>query len=650
MKTLKISDELLGYASVIASTVREPLVILDEDLKILIASPSFCSFFSAVPREIIGKLIYDFENNQWDILKLRELLEVVLTKQKSVVDFVLGHDLNAIGRSRVLLNAQCIEQNEKKLFVIALVVEGVIAQADTLVLMNTDLSIQSMLKDKRADELFVANKEKQKIAGELVLANDEKNKNAKKLVLANEQKDKRTKELSVANKELVFKNKEIISYRSVIKNIVNFDPLTGLPNRALFLDRLNYVIEEQRHHNISFGVAYMDLDFFKNVNDAHGHDVGDKLLVEVSKRVKQVLREGDTLARVGGDGFMTVFNDSEENEVLLKKLLNAASETIIIGDIVVQVSASIGVVFYPDDGKNAGDLFRHADQAMYLAKQAGRNNYQMFDIAQEKAIKNKLHKIRDVRLALKRDEFVLHYQPKVNLRTFEVIGVEALIRWQHPVRGILAPFEFLPAIENQSVSLLVGEWVINRALTQIRQWQSSYEHLPISVNISAYQLQQDNFTARLTALLSAHAEVNPCSLELEILETSGLENLVKVCTTMTDCNKLGVKFSLDDFGTGYSSLTYLKRLPTYLIKIDQSFVRDMLVDPDDLAIIKGVVGLAEVFQRKVIAEGVETIEHGQALLELGCELVQGYGIARPMPASDVFKWISEWKTDNSWRV
>ncbi len=256
--------------------------------------------------------------------------------------------------------------------------------------------------------------------------------------------------------------------------------------------------------------------------------------------------------------------------------------------------------------------------------------------------------IANIRLALGRCEFVQHYQPKVNMLTGEVICVEALIRCQLPYRGLVPPLEFLPVIESQAISLELGEWVIDTALIQIKQWKGIGLQIPISVNISAYQLQQDTFITDIARLLAAHPEVDPRYLELEILETSALNDLKKVSSTMNACQALGVHFALDDFGTGYSSLTYLKHLPAYYIKIDQSFVRDMLKDADDLAIIEGVIGLAKAFDREVIAEGVESIAHGVALLKLGCELAQGYGIARPMSAGDILQWLSHWKADDAW--
>jgi diguanylate cyclase (GGDEF)-like protein/PAS domain S-box-containing protein len=441
--------------------------------------------------------------------------------------------------------------------------------------------------------------------------------------------------------------------RENLGRIAHYDALTNLPNRVLLAERLSHAMVECQRRNQSLAVAFMDLDSFKTVNDLHGHNVGDELLVAVAQRMKKALREGDTLARIGGDEFIAVMVDLEnieDSEPVLKRLLKAAADPITLGDAVMQISASIGVSLYPQDHVDSDLLMRHADQAMYVAKQAGKNRYHFFDTAQDSAIKTQRQSIGYIRSALDRREFLMHYQPKVNMHTSEVIGVEALIRWQHPVRGLVPPLDFLPAIEGHAISLELGEWVIDTALSQISQWRSMGIALPISVNISGYQLQQRNFSTRLAALLAAHPDVNPHHLELEILETSVLSDISQVFDTMSACHDLDVRFSLDDFGTGYSSLTHIKRLPAYLIKIDQSFVRDMLEDVDDLAIVESVIGLAKTFKREVIAEGVETIEHGVALLKLGCELAQGYGIARPMPADDIPEWVSSWKADDSWRV
>jgi len=439
-----------------------------------------------------------------------------------------------------------------------------------------------------------------------------------------------------------------------LSRIAHYDLLTDLPNRVLLADRVTQAMLQCRRHEKSLAVVFLDLDGFKAVNDSYGHDVGDELLIALSVRMKEALREGDTLARIGGDEFVAVLTDLitvEDCEPVLERLLLAASEQITIGEVVLSISASIGVTFYPQDKVDADQLMRHADQAMYAAKESGKNRYQLFDTDQDDAVKVQRESLEAIRCALDTHQFVLYYQPKVNMKSGTVIGVEALIRWQHPERGLLNPVDFLPVIENNPMSIELGEWVIDAALTQIGYWQKIGLTLPIStsVNIAAVQLQQPNFTKRLTALLAAHPDVEPSYLELEVLETSALEDVHNVSTIMKACIELGVEFSLDDFGTGYSSLTYLRRLPANVIKIDQSFVRDMLDDPDDLAIVEGVIALAKSFKRDVIAEGVETIEHGTALLQLGCHLAQGYGIAKPMPASDIQAWIKDWKPDKSWQ-
>ena len=441
--------------------------------------------------------------------------------------------------------------------------------------------------------------------------------------------------------------------RSPYKHIVHYDVLTNLPNRVLLADRLNQAIARSHRGHNSLAVVFLDLDKFKEVNDIYGHNVGDELLIVVSNLMKEALREGDTLARIGGDEFVAVLPDLDQKEdyqQVLERLLLAASMPITIGEIELQVSASIGVTLYPQDGADADILMRHADQAMYLAKQAGKNCYHLFDTEHDDAVNFRQESINHISAAFDRGEFILHYQPKVNMLTGKIVGVEALIRWEHPARSLIQPMDFLPIIEGHILSLDIGEWVIDTALSQISQWQKMGIKLPVSINISAYQLQQSNFVTRLTALLAAHKDVSPHDLELEILETSILEDVHHVSTIMTACIAHGVNFALDDFGTGYSSLTHLRRLPANLIKIDQTFVRDMLHDADDLAIIKGVIALAKSFKRNVIAEGVETIEHGSALLQIGCELAQGYGIAKPMPANDIPAWISNWKPDVSWEI
>jgi len=437
-----------------------------------------------------------------------------------------------------------------------------------------------------------------------------------------------------------------------LEHMAHYDALTGLPNRVLLADRLRQGMAQAQRRNQQLVVAYLDLDGFKAINDLHGHAAGDQLLMTVASRMRAVLRDGDTLARLGGDEFVAVLVDLSDVGTcvpLLNRLLVAAAEPVTLGERVLQVSASLGVTRYPQAGEvDADQLLRQADQAMYQAKLAGKNRYHFFDAEQDRSLRGHHESLERIRQALAEREFVLHYQPKINLRTGAVVGVEALIRWQHPEQGLLAPGTFLPVIEEDPLAISVGEWVIDAALSQVASWQAQGLAMPVSVNVGAAQLQQPDFVDRLRTLLAAHPAVKSSYLELEVLETSALEDLVQVSHVIEACRDMGVMFALDDFGTGYSSLTYLKRLRVSQLKIDQSFVRDMLDDPDDLAILQGVIGLARAFQREVIAEGVETVAHGTLLLQLGCELAQGYGIARPMPAHDIPAWVARWRSDPAW--
>ena len=444
----------------------------------------------------------------------------------------------------------------------------------------------------------------------------------------------------------------IKAHQSRLEHIAHFDALTNLPNRVLLGDRLRQALAQAQRRSQLLAVAYLDLDGFKAVNDMYGHDAGDQLLVILSARMKQALREGDTLARLGGDEFVAVLAELthvSDSVPMLSRLLAAAAQPVQFGSMTLQVSASLGVAFFPQpEDVGADQLMRQADQAMYQAKLAGKNRYHVFDAEQDRSVRGHHESLDHIRLALAAREFVLHYQPKVDMGSGHVIGAEALIRWQHPERGLLPPAVFLPVIEDHPLAVEVGEWVIETALTQLDVWHSLGLYIPVSVNVGARQLLQADFVDRLRGILAAHPAVKPGQLELELLETSALEDVAGAFGVIEACRSLGVKFALDDFGTGYSSLTYLKRLPVTMLKIDQSFVRDMLDDPDDLAILQGVIGLAAAFKREVIAEGVETVAHGTLLLQLGCKLAQGYGIARPMPGHEMPDWATLWRPDSAW--
>ena len=444
----------------------------------------------------------------------------------------------------------------------------------------------------------------------------------------------------------------IKEHQAQLERIAHFDALTNLPNRVLLADRLKQAMAQSQRRNQLLAVAYLDLDGFKVVNDTHGHDVGDQLLIAIAGAMKQVMREVDTLARIGGDEFVAVLADlgsAEDCDSTLKRMLAAAARPFRVGDLTLQVSASLGVTFFPQgDMVDADQLMRQADQAMYQAKLAGKNRYHVFDAVQDRSMRGLHESIGDLARAVVQQEFVLFYQPKVNLRSGRVVGMEALIRWQHPDKGLLNPGQFLPVIEDHALSVVLGDWVIETALRQVAAWQDQGLTLEVSVNVGARQLQQDDFVDKLRECLARYPSVSPRLLTMEVLETSALEDLGRTSKVIEACAQIGVDFALDDFGTGYSSLTYLKHLPVTLIKIDQSFVSGLLNDSEDLAILEGVVGLAHAFKRQVIAEGMETPAHGRRLLALGCELAQGYGIARPMPASEVPRWLDQWQPDASW--
>lgn len=436
-----------------------------------------------------------------------------------------------------------------------------------------------------------------------------------------------------------------------IERLAHYDPLTNLPNRTLLADRLQMAMAQARQEHTRIAVAYLDLDGFKPINDTYGHNVGDMLLTRIGRRLLSALRETDTVARLGGDEFAMVLGGSAERQDYLETLaqiLQQLAEPCHLAEVSVTLSASIGVTFFPDDDSEPDALLRHADQAMYQAKQAGRNRFHVFEIEEALESSRRQENLLRIRRGLEQDEFCLYYQPKVDMRRGRVLGMEALIRWNHPERGLLSPGEFLPLVENTDLELQIGEWVIVTALAQISDWRKLELELAVSINIASPHLLSPGFLPYLSTQLRAYPALPKGALEIELLESAALSDINEVAQVLGTCRQLGLGIALDDFGTGYSSLSYLRRLPADVLKVDQSFVRDMMHDPEDLAIVEGVVGLAQVFRRQVIAEGVESTSHGIMLLHMGCDLAQGYGIARPMPAAAVPDWVRDWQPDPTW--
>jgi len=429
-----------------------------------------------------------------------------------------------------------------------------------------------------------------------------------------------------------------------LEQVAHFDSLTGLPNRTLLGDRLGQAAAHAHRHQRCVAVAHLDIDQFTQINERLGQGLGDELLRLLARRLQLTLREDDTVARVGGDEFMLLLCDMgspEASREVLERLQAIVAEPFCLQQHTISLTSSLGVAIYPHDSEHPERVLRGAEQASYRAKQMGRNSLCYFDAAHDAAVKARHQLLQSLRAALQNGEFRLHYQPKVDMGSGQVIGLEALIRWQHPQRGLVPPAEFLPVIEDDALGLEVGDWVLVQALRQLQTWLAQGCALPVSVNIAARHLQAPGFVERLGELLRQHSQVAPALLELEILETGALEDLQAVREVLAAAQGLGLQFALDDFGTGYSSLAYLKNLPVRTLKIDQGFVRGMAQDPGDRAIVQAVIGLARAFDREVIAEGVEDRQLAALLLAMGCRQGQGYGFARPLPAAEVLAWVRE---------
>ncbi|GAB2724796.1 hypothetical protein GCM10027019_00310 [Melaminivora jejuensis] len=438
-----------------------------------------------------------------------------------------------------------------------------------------------------------------------------------------------------------------------LERMAHYDALTGLPNRVLLERRLREGMRQTTARQDRLGVGYLDLDGFKPVNDRLGHAVGDRLLMQVAERLQRALRSGDTVARLGGDEFVILLPglaNAQECELRLRAVMASVAAPYPLGRERAVVTASIGYTLYPDDGADADTLLRHADQAMYVAKQSGRNRYHAFDAAHERAQQERRAQCERLKQALECAELALYLQPKVDMRQGVVVGAEALVRWEHPQRGVLAPGHFLPLLDGHSeLQALFGEWVVDTALELIGTLMHQGLHLPVSINITPEHLQREGFAHWLLSRLAQHPQIPARLLELELTESAALYDIEHAARELTALRERGVGVSFDDFGTGYSSLTYLRRLPMSHLKLDRSFVAGMLDDAGDRAIVRGVIGLGRSFGCETIAEGVETVEQGSALLHMGCTLAQGYCIARPMPAHDFPAWVRQWQVPQQWR-
>ena len=440
--------------------------------------------------------------------------------------------------------------------------------------------------------------------------------------------------------------------RERLERQAHFDELTQLPNRARLGQLLAEAMSTTDRDGFLLAVCYLDLDHFKSINERHGQEAGDRLLAELANRLRGALRSrgtvwSDSAARLGGDEFVLLLRAGtvDEARAAVERVLRVVAQPIVLrpGCEPEIVTASVGATVYPLDASDADTLLRHADHAMYGVKQSGRNGFLFFDPEHSRRNEERVLAIGRVQDALDRDELMLYYQPKVDLKRGTVIGVEALLRWNHPEHGVVPPAQFLPLIEHTGLSVRVGDHVLAQALDQLEVWQDQGLDLSVSVNITARHLYEPDFAQRLAELLARHPRPLGPRLELEVLETAALDDVSRTAAVLERCARLGVRWALDDFGTGYSTLTYLKRLPVQVLKIDRSFVQNMLTDPQDRAIVEGVISLSRTFDCVVVAEGVETAAQARSLLDMGCEIGQGLGIAAPMPAAEVGPWVREWK-------
>lgn len=428
-----------------------------------------------------------------------------------------------------------------------------------------------------------------------------------------------------------------------IEHLAHHDFLTDLPNRSLLRDRLDVALSQARRERRLVAALFIDLDRLKVVNDTLGHEAGDQLLREAAKRLATSMREGDTVARLGGDEFMVILpnlGDARGAAAAARKILDSLARPTELRGQEVFMSASIGIGLFPNDAADSEALIRNADAAMYSAKRSGGDNYQFYTADLNVQVQQRLVIEQGLRVAEQRNELRLLYQPKVDLASGRIIGVEALLRWQHPVLGAISPERFIPIAEETGLIVPIGEWVLRSACMQARTWRDNGIDLPIAVNLSACQFRQRNLAQTIHRILS-ETGVPPRFIEIEITESDVMENAESAIATLGELKARGIRISIDDFGTGYSSLSYLKRFPLDVLKIDRSFVRDIAVDSDDAAIVEAIIALARSLEIKVVAEGVETHEQMAFLNRAGCNFAQGYLFSPPAEAEQVAALLAQ---------
>ncbi|MEN8727671.1 MAG: EAL domain-containing protein, partial [Sulfurovum sp.] len=508
----------------------------------------------------------------------------------------------------------------------------------TLILTNkySELNLQKihiqnqLLKEKQSNEMFLENKIEQKTS-DLMSINEQLLKKTQELEMTKDQLTQDITERIEAENE-VKKQKTILHYQA------NHDSLTGLANRALFSVRLNQGIKKAIKQQKGLALFFIDLDKFKEINDSLGHDVGDRVLKIVAGILESSIRKGDTLARLAGDEFTIIMEDliyTQDATNLGHDILNIFSEPIHVDNHVLYITCSIGISLYPKDADNEKDLLKYADTAMYRAKESGRNNFQFYRPDMTKLALEQMSMKTSLRQAIDNEEFLIHYQPQVNLSTNKLVGIEALIRWQHPTKGLLTPKKFIALAEETGMILEMDQWVMHTTMKQVLKWHNDgLDPGVLALNISMQQLESSNFIYDIQNNMKTYG-FKPEWLELEITEGHMMKNAIEIINKLKQVSNLGINISIDDFGTGYSSLSLLKRLPINKLKIDKSFIEDIPEDEEDIAIINSIIALAKSLNLDLIAEGIETVEQVNFLMSKNCMCVQGHYYYHPLSADEL---------------
>ncbi len=692
--TEAIEEPIKKYATDIAETVREPLLVLDADLIVLSANKSFYNVFKVVPEETLGKCIYDLGNRQWDIPAIRILLGELISKEAGIDDYIVEHIFPGIGHKIIMLNARRIRREGPGRQMIMLAIEDITERR----VMGRQLeeleeryrSAFNYLKkiiNSIADPIFVKDGQhrwvflndafcnfigysREELRGksdydffprneadiflskdELVFASGEENLSEEQFTTAkgvvhtiltkrNLYTDEEGKKFIVGIIRDITQRKQL---EETIRHQAFYDPLTDLPNRRLFVEYLTLEMAEARRNRRKLAVLFLDLDRFKTINDTLGHETGDKLLKEVAQRLKSCIRESDRAARLGGDEFNILVTDisyPEEAAIIVKKILETCNEAYNISGHELNITPSIGISIYPDDGQHVEDLMRNADTAMYQAKERGRNTFRFYNPSLNVRTLDRAMLEHSLRLSIERRELVIHYQPQVVIETGEITCVEALVRWQHPTLGLLHPSSFLPLAEESGLIVSIDSWMLRSACAQNKAWQQA--GLPpvcVSVNLSARQFQQPDLAETVSAVLKEF-DLKPQYLDLEITENTVMHDIESSKANLMRLADIGVVFSIDDFGTGYTSLGWFRKLPIQKLKIDKSLIRDIEEESGNRTIISAIIALAHTLELKVVAEGVETESEAAFLRSSGCDEMQGFVFSRPLPAEELMTLIS----------